>query len=188
MVVRIVRAGDAKDLFGVLSLPRTASEADIKRAFKKLSMKIHPDKCAHPQATAAFQRVSEAVAVLCDPTKRAAHEVAKTQAAAHAHTAAQQAAFRAAAAAAAARQAEYARAAAAQRASPAAVRQRMDRFAGGLRKDVLQRICGYLGLATNGYKNDVYFAYVVGHWPDPRRAPAPYRLALGARRGRNYER
>ena len=53
---------------------RTASEADIKKAFKRASMKVHPDKCSDPHATTVFQRLSEAAAVLSDPAQRSLHD------------------------------------------------------------------------------------------------------------------
>jgi curved DNA-binding protein len=60
-----------KDYYAVLGVPRTASPADIKKAFRKLARQHHPD--AKPGDTAAerrFKEVNEANEVLSDPAKR----------------------------------------------------------------------------------------------------------------------
>ncbi len=60
-----------KDYYAVLGLPRTASPADIKKAFRKLARLHHPD--AKPGNTAAerkFKELNEANEVLSDPAKR----------------------------------------------------------------------------------------------------------------------
>ena len=61
-----------KDYYAVLGVPKTASQAEIKKAFRKLARQHHPD--AKPGDTAAerkFKDVNEANEVLCDPDKRA---------------------------------------------------------------------------------------------------------------------
>lgn len=60
-----------KDYYAVLGVPRTASSADVKKAFRKLARQHHPD--AKPGDTAAerrFKEVNEANEVLSDPAKR----------------------------------------------------------------------------------------------------------------------
>eukprot|EP00760_Papus_ankaliazontas_P029928 PhM_4_TR4535/c0_g1_i1/m.61946 len=59
-----------QDHYKTLGVPRTASERDIKRAFKKLSWKWHPDKNKEPGARDRYQRINEAYTVLSDPEKR----------------------------------------------------------------------------------------------------------------------
>lgn len=58
-VQRILRLGENK-LYEKLNVEQNADEADIKRAYKKLSLKLHPDRNPHPQAEAAFQAVNKA--------------------------------------------------------------------------------------------------------------------------------
>lgn len=60
-----------QDYYQTLGVPRTASQADIKKAFRKLARESHPDR--HPGDKAAegrFKAVNEANAVLSDPSKR----------------------------------------------------------------------------------------------------------------------
>ena len=44
----------------------------MKKAFKRASMRIHPDKCSDPRATIAFQRLSEALGARRPDSARAA--------------------------------------------------------------------------------------------------------------------
>src|SRR5260221_13669596 len=60
-----------QDYYQTLGVPRTASQAEIKKAFRKLARESHPDK--HPGDKAAegrFKSNNEANAVLSDPAKR----------------------------------------------------------------------------------------------------------------------
>jgi len=62
---------DYKDYYAVLGVPKTASQADVKKAFRKLARQHHPD--TKPGDTAAerrFKEVNEANEVLSDPAKR----------------------------------------------------------------------------------------------------------------------
>jgi curved DNA-binding protein len=64
-----------KDYYKVLGVPKTASQADIKKAFRKLARQHHPD--AKPGDTAAerrFKEINEANEVLRDPAKRAQYD------------------------------------------------------------------------------------------------------------------
>ncbi|KAH9959624.1 hypothetical protein BC827DRAFT_1212647 [Russula dissimulans] len=60
----------AADLYKVLDLDRSASEQDIKKAYKRLSRKYHPDKNHEPGAEDKFVEVAHAYEVLSDPTKK----------------------------------------------------------------------------------------------------------------------
>jgi curved DNA-binding protein len=60
-----------KDYYEILGVPRTASEADIKKAFRKLARQYHPDVAKNKkQAEEKFKEVNEAYEVLKDPEKR----------------------------------------------------------------------------------------------------------------------
>ena len=63
-----------KDYYAILGLERNASDGDIKRAYRKLARKYHPDVSKEPHAEEKFKEVSEAYETLKDPEKRAAYE------------------------------------------------------------------------------------------------------------------
>jgi curved DNA-binding protein len=61
----------ANDYYSILGVERTADAAAIKKAYRKLAQKYHPDKNPDDkQAEARFKQLTEAYAVLSDPTKR----------------------------------------------------------------------------------------------------------------------
>lgn len=61
-----------RDYYEVLGVPKTASASDIKKAYRNLALKWHPDKNPdnHAQAEEKFKEIGEAYAVLSDPEKR----------------------------------------------------------------------------------------------------------------------
>ncbi len=60
-----------KDYYEVLGVPRSASDADIKKAFRKLAREFHPDVAKNKkQAEEKFKEINEAYEVLGDPVKR----------------------------------------------------------------------------------------------------------------------
>jgi curved DNA-binding protein len=63
-----------RDYYATLGVERTASPEDIKRAYRKLARKFHPDVSKEADAEARFKEVAEAHAVLGDPEKRAAYD------------------------------------------------------------------------------------------------------------------
>merc|ERR1719421_2620065 len=60
------------DLYKLLDVPRSASEEDIKKAYRKLALKWHPDTNPdnREEAERKFKEISEAYSVLSDPGKR----------------------------------------------------------------------------------------------------------------------
>lgn len=64
-----------RDFYEVLGLTKNASEKEIKKAYKKLAMKYHPDKNPDdPSAADKFKEVKEAYEILTDKEKRAAYD------------------------------------------------------------------------------------------------------------------
>ena len=59
-----------KDYYEVLGVPKTASQDEIKSAFRKLAKKYHPDVSKEENAAEKFKECQEAYAVLSDETKR----------------------------------------------------------------------------------------------------------------------
>jgi len=62
------------EFYELLGVPRDASEAEIKKAYRRLAMEYHPDRNSAPQAEARFKEITEAYEVLRDPQKRAAYD------------------------------------------------------------------------------------------------------------------
>ena len=63
-----------KDYYSVLGVDKKASEKDIKKAYRKLARKYHPDINSEPQAEQRFKEASEAYEVLGDAEKRAKYD------------------------------------------------------------------------------------------------------------------
>ena len=64
-----------KDLYEVLGVSRSASDDEIKKAFRKLAMKYHPDRNPdNEEAVEKFKEIQNAYAILSDPQKKAAYD------------------------------------------------------------------------------------------------------------------
>jgi len=63
-----------KDYYGIMGLNKDATQDEIKRAYRKLACKYHPDVSKEADAEARFKEVGEAYEVLKDPEKRVAYD------------------------------------------------------------------------------------------------------------------
>jgi curved DNA-binding protein len=63
-----------KDYYKIMGVARDASQEDIKRAYRRLARKYHPDVSKEPNAEERFKQVGEAYEVLSDPEKRSAYD------------------------------------------------------------------------------------------------------------------
>ncbi len=63
-----------KDYYNTMGVAREATQDEIKRAYRKLARKYHPDVSKEPDAEERFKEVNEAYEVLKDPQKRAAYD------------------------------------------------------------------------------------------------------------------
>jgi DnaJ-class molecular chaperone len=63
-----------KDYYATLGLPRTATQDEIKRAYRKLARRFHPDVSKESNAESRFKEVAEAHEALINPERRAAYD------------------------------------------------------------------------------------------------------------------
>ncbi|XP_064207878.1 dnaJ homolog subfamily C member 18 [Anguilla rostrata] len=66
----VYRIKKCKDFYEILGVPKDASDEDLKKAYRKLALRFHPDKNCAPGATEAFKAIGNAYAVLSNPEKR----------------------------------------------------------------------------------------------------------------------
>ncbi|SCV70041.1 BQ2448_1435 [Microbotryum intermedium] len=70
-LVKKVKACKVTEYYAILGLDKTCSDSEIKKAYRKLALGLHPDKCGAPGTEEAFKMVSKAFQVLSDGNKRA---------------------------------------------------------------------------------------------------------------------
>ncbi|XP_067936234.1 dnaJ homolog subfamily B member 12-like [Watersipora subatra] len=71
----VKRIKKCKDYYEILNVSKDATEADLKKSYKKLALKFHPDKNKAPGATEAFKDIGNAYAILSDPSKRRQYDL-----------------------------------------------------------------------------------------------------------------
>ena len=64
----------AGDYYDILGLPRNADDKEIKKAYRNLARKYHPDVCKEPGAEEKFKEINEAYSVLSDEQKKAQYD------------------------------------------------------------------------------------------------------------------
>ncbi|OLM28546.1 Chaperone protein DnaJ [Pseudonocardia sp. Ae717_Ps2] len=71
-------SGRGADLYAVLGVGPDADRTQVRRAYRRQALALHPDRNPEPDATARFRAVAEAYAILADPVRRDAYDTART--------------------------------------------------------------------------------------------------------------
>ncbi|XP_056136166.1 dnaJ homolog subfamily B member 14 [Lampris incognitus] len=71
----VQRIKRCKDYYEVLGISKEANDDELKKAYRKLALKFHPDKNHAPGATEAFKKIGNAYAVLSNPDKRRQYDL-----------------------------------------------------------------------------------------------------------------
>ena len=70
----MARSSTKRDYYEILGLPRTCSDDDIKKAYRRLALQYHPDRNNAPEATERFKEATEAYQILSDAEKRSLYD------------------------------------------------------------------------------------------------------------------
>lgn len=68
-----------KDYYAILEIPRSAELSEIKKAYRRLALKYHPDRNPDPNASRLFIEVTEAYEVLRDPERKRRYDASNDQ-------------------------------------------------------------------------------------------------------------
>nr|XP_038958883.1 dnaJ homolog subfamily B member 14 isoform X1 [Rattus norvegicus] len=71
----VLSINKCKNYYEVLGVTKDAGDEDLKKAYRKLALKFHPDKNHAPGATDAFKKIGNAYAVLSNPEKRKQYDL-----------------------------------------------------------------------------------------------------------------
>lgn len=70
VIVEKILKHKAHEYYKILEIEKTSTEGEIKKAYRKISLKVHPDKNGHPKADECFKRVNKAFEILGDSSKK----------------------------------------------------------------------------------------------------------------------
>src|ERR687890_422554 len=70
----MARSSTKPDYYEILGVSRSASDDDIKKAYRRLALQYHPDRNSAPEATERFKEATEAYQVLSDSEKRSLYD------------------------------------------------------------------------------------------------------------------
>ncbi|KAJ8939533.1 hypothetical protein NQ314_011100 [Rhamnusium bicolor] len=73
--VAVKRIKKCKDYYEILCVTKDSTDSEIRKAYKKLALQMHPDKNKCPGSSEAFKAIGNAVAVLTDPEKRKQYDL-----------------------------------------------------------------------------------------------------------------
>ena len=71
---QIQRSHTLENLYNILGVSPSASSDDIKKAYRSLAMRHHPDRSTHPGADSRFNAIKTAYELLSDPQKRTEYD------------------------------------------------------------------------------------------------------------------
>lgn len=69
-----VLSKDNSAFYDILDVQKSAEDNEIKKSYRKLAVKLHPDKNPHPKASEAFKKINRAFEVLSDEKKRVIYD------------------------------------------------------------------------------------------------------------------